>query len=204
MRFAQKSLSLSIVIAILFAILFAIVPSNVQAHAHTNISPTWETIVRRADPHVHVVNNIASIDSQITTVLTTDQLEQVKKAVDTYNKLPLKTRQHPHVAGTYIVKSNSITPAYAYQWTYDVYWWGVRIWLNSPAAQNFNYAMTILGAGIGAAVGGIIGTVPGAVIGAIIGAIAGSVAAWVDNECGNRGIFIDINWILQVSINPVC
>ncbi|MEO9031173.1 MAG: hypothetical protein ABI413_20380 [Ktedonobacteraceae bacterium] len=57
---------------------------------------------------------------------------------------------------------------------------------------------------IGAAVGFGIGALPGSVIGAIIGAVSGAAANWVNNECGDRGIFVDVNWALLPSLTPVC
>jgi hypothetical protein len=165
-------------------------------------SSTWEDIVKRADPYVHIVNGVAVVDSNIHQHMNQSEINSVDSSVAKFNGLPSTVRHNLHQSGTYTPKG--INSCCAYRWTLNWYWWGARIWLNSSAAQNFNYAMGILGAAIGAAVGAGIGALPGAVIGAVIGAIAASAAAWIDNECGNRGIFIDINWLLQVSLNPVC
>ncbi len=71
-------------------------------------------------------------------------------------------------------------------------------------AQNFGIAMSIVGGAIGAAVGNFLGATAGSVIGAIIGGITGAMTALDDNMCGNKGVFIDINWLLSVSVTPVC
>ncbi|GCF06964.1 hypothetical protein [Dictyobacter arantiisoli] len=164
----------------------------------------WESIKVKADAHIHITNGVASVDSQIDTALVKDEVALVNKFVAKFNALPLTLRQHPH-ASVSVVAPKFVQPySNTYQWHYDVYWWGVRIYLNTYAAQNFNNAMIVLGAAIGAAIGNVLGVGAGAVIGAIVGAIAGVAASWVDNECGDRGIFIDINWLLQVGLTPVC
>ncbi|GHO75303.1 hypothetical protein KSD_30740 [Ktedonobacter sp. SOSP1-85] len=219
MRSIFKGFNVSLVLAMLLGIvLFA--GTATQAHAASkSISPqvvyqnkqaktsnTPASWVQRADPYVHIINGTATIDPAISQHLSTDEIAQVQNAVNHYNKLPLSTRQHPHVSGTY--KPNTMSPnSTAYQWSYDWYWWGVRIWLNSPAAQNLGGAMAFIGASIGASIGAAVGGPLGVTAGAIVGLIL-SVGGWsptfYDNQCGNKGVFIDINWYLQPSVTPVC
>lgn len=181
-------------------------PSKPTSTSRMNLTSTtsdnWKDVVNRANPYVHIVNGIAKVDPSINQHLSKEEVSLVNSFVAKFNSLPPTIRHNLHRSGTYV--PNGINACCAYKWTLNWYWWGARIWLNSSAAQNFNYALGILGAAIGAAVGAGIGAIPGAVIGAIIGAVAASAAAFIDNECGNRGIFIDINWLLQVSLVPVC
>jgi hypothetical protein len=180
------------------------------SHSHpasTSQPPTGAaTWVQNASPYVHMVNHLAIIDPTISQHLSANEVTLTQNAVRHYNNLPLSLRQEGRISGNVtLAPAGKVQPnCCVYQWTLNWYWWGARVWLNSPAAQNFSLAMTVIGAGLGAALGAGIGTVPGAVIGAILGAITGVAAAFVDNECGNRGIFVDINWALLVSLNPVC
>lgn len=214
MQLVQKSFSLSIVIAVLLGMVFlTTVSSSAQAHTLVLVSPSptsnWSTLVSKADPYVHITSNTATIDPQIQTVLSADEIALVKDAVNHYNKLPLTTRQHPSATGTSTVNTNSTQEgvtirATALQWRYDTYWWGVRLWISSGIAQDLGILGGVVGGAIGGAIGTALGAAPGAVIGAIIGGITGSTTALLDNNCGNQGVFIDINWALSVTAKPVC
>ena len=209
----SKILSMGLVVAILLGItLLAGISTPVHANGLNQTSPqkviNWESVVAKANPYIHIVNGSATIDPQLNKYVNADELALVQQSITRYNNLPLTLRQHPHLSGSYTpggTHPNTIVGGYkSYRWAIDAYWWGVRMWINTYAAQNFNLFLAIAGGGVGAAIGGIIGTIPGAIIGAIAGAIVGSAASWVDNECGQRGVFIDINWLDQVSLNPVC
>ena len=63
-------------------------------------------------------------------------------------------------------------------------------------AQSFGLAMGI----VGRAIGGVLCAAGGT----IAGGIAGSLTSFYDNQCGGKGVFININWILQVHATPVC
>lgn len=214
MNSLRKTLSLSIVVAVLLGITLltgasTVVHANGLSQTSTNKVRNWQDVVAKANPYVHVVNNIATIDPHLTTYLSATEIALVRQSVAHYNNIPLTLRQHPHLSGSYTftggVHSNTIVGSYkSYRWTIDVYWWGVRMWINSPFAQNFGGVMAIVGGAIGGSIGNIVGAGAGAVIGAILGGVAGWLTAYYDNECGNRGAFIDVNWFIQVSANPVC
>ncbi len=189
--------------AVLSMVLISSGSGAALAASHTASSQTlvdWQSLVKRADPYVHIVNHVAVIDSQIGEHLSADDVSQVEKAINFYNSLPLTTRQHPHASGTLSPRSGE-----GYQWYYNVYWWGVRIWINTVAAQNFGIFIGAAGGAIGAAVGGIIGATGGAIIGGIVGGVSGYITSIYDTQCGNRGVFIDVPWIFtDAHATPVC
>jgi hypothetical protein len=165
----------------------------------------WRRVVDKAGPFVHMVGDTATIDPTIDTVLTADELKFVTRAVKKYNELPLAVRQHPHHTGVYVYGQHPTENAGAYRWTSDLYWWGAHTWINGPFAQNAALVLSIAGGTIGGTIGNIIGATVGAIIGAIIGAVAGSTTTILNNECGNRGVFIDINRVdIVPDVHRVC
>lgn len=176
-----------------------------RAQTSSQIIINWRRVVDKADPFVHMVGDTATIDPTIDTVLTADELKFVTRSVKKYNELPLAVRQHPHHAGAYIYSRNPQENVGAYRWTTDLYWWGARTWINGPFAQNAALVLSVTGGTLGGAIGNIIGATVGAVIGAIVGALAGTSTTVINNECGNRGVFIDISRVdLLPSLHRVC
>jgi hypothetical protein len=206
----RKTLSMSIVTAILLGI--TLLPGTsmaIHANAVAQTPPkqiiNWKSVVAKANPYVHVVNGSATIDSRINQTLSQDEVVLVNQAVAKFNSLPSTFRLHPQLSGTSNLKNVQPNGSWgAFRWTLNVYWWGVRLWINSPAAQSFPYFWAVVGGTIGAAVGGLIGGVLGGAVGALIGSLPSGVVAIEDNYCGNRGIFIDVSWLTHVSITPVC
>lgn|GEM_PF-5383835 len=149
--------------------------------------------VQDADPCVHIVSNRALVDPAISHHLNANEVQLVQDAVTHYNNLPLLHRQSGTTGTATIAPTGTFQPhCCVYQWSLSWQWWGAPIWLNNSAAQNFGIAMGVIGAGIGA------------VIGAILGSITAGAAAFVDNECGNKGIYIEVNWLSIVTLSPVC
>lgn len=159
--------------------------------------------VTKADPYVYIAAEKATIDPAISGVLSASDFALVVQSAQTYNNLPLASKEKSGITVTPTPASNSVTPLTAYRVSYSVQWWGVRIWINSPLAQNAGIIGAVVEGAIGAAVGGLLG-VPGAVIGGIIGGLDGAMPAILDNQCGNRGVYIDITWLLQAHWTPVC
>ena len=210
MKSLSKLLSMSIVLTMLLGIVLLIrLPGTAHASVVPQTSPkeiiNWQSVIAKANPYVHVMNGIAIVDSRISQSLSQEEVSLVNQSVTKFNSLPSLLRSHPQLSGTTALKGpHSNVSQLAYQWSISVYWWGVRLWINSAAAQSFGIFMGIAGAAIGGAIGNIIGAAAGAVIGAIIGGVTGSATALADYACGGRGAFIDITWISIVSVSRVC
>jgi hypothetical protein len=166
-----------------------------EIHADTKTAQQMPDWVLKAQPYVHIVNGHATTDPSINQHLAPQEIKEVKDAITYYNNIPLSKRHVSGNASITSLKTAIITPNISFQWTLNWYWWGARVWLNSPLAQS-----VALGYAIPAA---LLGAIPP--VAALI-ALQGVSIGIEDYYCGYRGVFLDFPYPIVTGghVTPVC
>jgi hypothetical protein len=188
-----------------------------------NLAPLDQSDISKVNPLTVKDNggNISVSDEALAaTGFDLAKIETVKKLIANYNKLPeLKkldisgnfaflSRSEDGNIKTTQTASNIFGGIKAQaQWckrelNFDRQWWGHRALLNKCILNDFQYAYTSAG-GISAILA--ISACP-IVCGIITAAIGMHFAYidWINKGCGENGVYLDINWIGDVSFKPIC
>lgn len=173
--------------------------------------PDW---AQRAAPYVTIgADGVAVINPAIASALSQRDLQAVRKAVATYNGLPVSVRLHPHIQGTLGRGANVVSGGggggCSYNYWMQVQWWGVTLYINHCIIIDVNAG--ILGS---AAIAGLIAGICGVLTAGTCAIVAAALAAYIviydiwivrdDDHCGDRGVFVDRSWNGTIWIDTVC
>lgn len=163
-------------------------------------------VIAAAQPYVHVVNYVATVDPAISRRLSSQAVAQVTKAVATYNALPMDARVQglQSAPGGHLVPARQVqllSGAAAHYSACREYahlffnWWGVTLYMNHCLVNDVAFAWGSIGIIAGMISAACAACAPFAWLLAGIAALYTGWLVWADNRCGGNGANVNAPWM---------